>query len=58
MENVINLNNNCYIKVISKNDEVSLEFINITNFKIIDILKEKEILHLRLVVAIISNIKF
>ena len=43
MKDIINLNDNYYIKVVNKTNEIPYKAISIENLKLIKVLKEKEI---------------
>lgn len=44
MKDIINLNNNYYIKVVNENNEIPFESISIKNLKLIRVLKEEKII--------------
>lgn len=41
---IINLNNDYYIKVVNQNNEIPLESINIKNLKLLNVLKKEKII--------------
>ena len=44
MNDIINLNNNYYIKVVNKNNEIPFESMNIKNLKLTKLLKKQKII--------------